>query len=67
MFYYIQTINGVITYISIYAECGAVKNYFTAQCLPIPERIAVKSCPFSGMYLTQGTEENGNFVAFKIK
>jgi hypothetical protein len=67
MFYYIQTINGVITYISIYAECGAIKNYFATQCLPIPERIAVKGYPFSGMYLTQGTEENGNFVAFKIK
>jgi hypothetical protein len=68
MIYYIETINAVISYYERDTRnYSSIKDYFLVQETIKPKRIAVKGYPFLGMYLTGGTEENGQFIAVKSK
>ena len=69
--YHIDIINGVISF--DYAAAPRVANeyhapnakqYFLARGKEKPVPIAVRGYPFSKFYLTSGTEENGQAVAW---
>ena len=66
--YHIETTNGVITWDRDDAGKEAnPKQYFVARGKAKPEPITVRGWPFDKMFLTHGTEENGQFVAWKAK
>ena len=67
--YHIDIKNGVISYDSHKVSKAAgdapnAKAYFAARNKAKPARIKVMSWPFASMYLTNGTEENGQSIAF---
>lgn len=72
--YHISIDNGAISY-----DCATVtkadieankyhainaKQYFAAHGKDKPNAVAVRGWPFGKMYLTHGTEENGQAVAW---
>ena len=65
MLYHIETTNGVLAFDRNNADKRSIKRYFADKGEKKPAPIRVKGWPFSNMYLTHGTEENGLFVAVK--
>jgi hypothetical protein len=67
MLYHIKTTNGVVTFDRNDSDDRSIKKYFLEKNEAKPAPIAVRGYPFSNMYLTHGTEENGLFVAVKSR
>ena len=64
--YHIETTNGVLTWDRDDASKFAnPKQYFSEQGKDKPAPVVVRGWPFAKMFLTHGTEENGQFVAWK--
>ncbi len=70
--YHIDITNGVITFDHAPAPRVAneyhapnAKQYFESKGKSKPDPIRVRGWPFDCMYLTHGTEENGQAVAWR--
>lgn len=68
--YHIQITNGVISYDYTSSPEYSAKNakqYFAARGQKKPAPVLCKGWPFAKMYITHGTEENGEAVAWPSK
>lgn len=69
--YHIDITNGVLSFdraaaprIANEYHAPNAKQYFAARGKQKPQPIVVRGWPFAQMYLTHGTEENGQAVAW---
>jgi len=67
MLYHIETTNGVVAFDRNDADNRSIKQYFADKNEAKPAPIQVRGYPFANMYLTHGTEENGQFIAMKSR
>jgi len=69
--YHVSITAGIISYDHAPAPRAAneyhapnAKQYFAKRGMPKPEPVAVRGWPFAKMYVTHGSQENGNAVAW---